>query len=406
MATLETRPGKRGIRFRLVFWLDGKRYSHTLESKTKAQAEVMRASAERKLELIRSGDVKLPEGVDVGTYVATLGQVERKRGTAAIAPLTLGGLFEEYEKALPVGAIEANTLLTTRVHLGHFARLLGEMRPLSEVSYDLLQGYLRQRQKEDNRRGGTISPTTLRKEIRSLSSVWNWALRSGRVTGPFPGQKLSYPSSVERPRFQTWDEIERQIAGGGSEDLWANLFLRREEIDQLLEHVKQHAFKPYIYPMLAMAAHTGARRSELMRSRVEDIDLKQRIVIFRERKRQRNEHTTRSVPLSTFLAKTMAAWLEQHPGGETFYIEKNGGVHPIDTEDVRAHLHGSLAHSKWEKIRGWHVLRHSFASNCAARGIDQRVIDSWLGHQTEEMRKRYRHHFPDQQQAALALVFD
>jgi hypothetical protein len=32
-------------------------------------------------------------------------------------------------------------------------------------------------------------------------------------------------------------------------------------------------------------------------------------------------------------------------------------------------------------------------------------IDAWMGHQTEEMRKRYRHLFPDQQQAALASVF-
>ncbi len=187
--------------------------------------------------------------------------------------------------------------------------------------------------------------------------------------------------------------------------MWANLFLRREEIDELLEHVKKHAYKPYIYPMLVMAAHTGARRSELMRSRIEDIDLKKRIVVFRERKRQRNEHTTRSVPLSAFLAKTMAAWLKGHPGGETFYVEKSGVVQPVDKRDAHTHLVYSLAASKWEHVRGWHVLRHSFASNCAARGIDQRVIDSWLGHHTEEMRKRYRHHFPDQQQAALALVF-
>ena len=57
------------------------------------------------------------------------------------------------------------------------------------------------------------------------------------------------------------------------------------------------------------------------------------------------------------------------------------------------------------EIRGFHTFRHSFASNLAAKGIDQRVIDEWMGHQTEEMRKRYRHLFPDQQRKAIDSVF-
>jgi len=28
----------------------------------------------------------------------------------------------------------------------------------------------------------------------------------------------------------------------------------------------------------------------------------------------------------------------------------------------------------WEVLRGWHVLRHSFISNCASRGVDQRLL--------------------------------
>ena len=40
-------------------------------------------------------------------------------------------------------------------------------------------------------------------------------------------------------------------------------------------------------------------------------------------------------------------------------------------------------------------FRHSFASNLAAASVDQRIIDEWMGHQTEEqMRTRYRHLFP------------
>jgi integrase len=51
------------------------------------------------------------------------------------------------------------------------------------------------------------------------------------------------------------------------------------------------------------------------------------------------------------------------------------------------------------------VLRHSFASNSAVVGVDQRFINAWMGHQTEEMVRRYQHLRPDKQKEALELVF-
>jgi hypothetical protein len=46
-----------------------------------------------------------------------------------------------------------------------------------------------------------------------------------------------------------------------------------------------------------------------------------------------------------------------------------------------------------------------FISACASKGVDQRLIDEWTGHATEEQRKRYRHLYPTTQQAAIASVF-
>jgi hypothetical protein len=33
------------------------------------------------------------------------------------------------------------------------------------------------------------------------------------------------------------------------------------------------------------------------------------------------------------------------------------------------------------------------------------VIDGWIGHETEDMRKRYQHLFPKEKQDALRRVF-
>lgn len=54
----------------------------------------------------------------------------------------------------------------------------------------------------------------------------------------------------------------------------------------------------------------------------------------------------------------------------------------------------------WFKV-GFHTYRHSFASNLAARGVDQRIVDEFMGHQTEAMRKRYRHLFPKDRRTAI-----
>ena len=37
---------------------------------------------------------------------------------------------------------------------------------------------------------------------------------------------------------------------------------------------------------------------------------------------------------------------------------------------------------------------------------DQRLIDAWVGHTTEEMRRRYRHLLPDQSASAIRSVFE
>jgi hypothetical protein len=52
-----------------------------------------------------------------------------------------------------------------------------------------------------------------------------------------------------------------------------------------------------------------------------------------------------------------------------------------------------------------HVLRHSFISALASEGVDQRVIDETVGHQSEEQRKRYRHLYPKVMRDAISRVF-
>jgi integrase len=166
--------------------------------------------------------------------------------------------------------------------------------------------------------------------------------------------------------------------------------------------------------MFCFAAHTGARRSEMIRLRISDIDFEGKKVLLREKKRGKGLRTHRHVPLSPFLATVLQGWLAKHPGGQDVFIQelvvarsktKRDGFDQLTRNEAHDHFKRATQESRWDKLRGWHVFRHSFASNCAARSVDQRLIDAWMGHQTDEMRKRYRHLFPNQEQAAILSVF-
>jgi integrase len=228
-----------------------------------------------------------------------------------------------------------------------------------------------------------------------------------------------YPKTVEKPPFQTREEIERKIGRGGlrtgeEAELWDSLFLTLGEIDELLQHVERTARHKFIHPLFVFAAHTGARRSEILRSRVDDLDFESRTVLIREMKRVKGKRTHRRVPMSPLFATVMKKWVAEHPGGSFTICQglkaagsrKTRTQHtPLTVDEANDHFHRALEGSRWTVIKGFHTLRHSFASNCAARGVDQRLINAWLGHQTEEMVQRYRHLIPSHSASAIESVF-
>ena len=74
-------------------------------------------------------------------------------------------------------------------------------------------------------------------------------------------------------------------------------------------------------------------------------------------------------------------------------------------DEAHDHFKRTLVGSRWAVLRGYHVLRHSFISALASEGVDQRVIDEVVGHQSEEQRKRYRHLYPRVVKEAIVRVF-
>jgi len=411
--------------YHITFRFAGQRYKRSLKTKRRAEADARRVRLEDTLRLVESGRIDVPEDVDIASFLLADGKITsqrpRKKTEDAIfeAAATLEATFDAFFAAIPDGNLEESTLTGMHQHRRHLLRLIGWNFPIQKLTLDSLQTYVNKRCKEKTHYATRVSAVTIHKELVTLGTVWRWAENVNMLHGTFPRRGIRLPKTSELPPFQTWEEIERKISQDHLDDAqasvhWDALYLRRREIDALLSHVKEVAGHPFIYPMFVMAAHTGARRSELLRSRRSDFDFDAAVVTIHEKKRVRGRATTRRVSLSDVLQNAMAQWIEtDHPGGSLTFstggrIARSRTSRPregLSPNQAYDHFRRTLNGSKWDKIKGWHCLRHSFISNLASNGVDQRIIDDFVGHTTEAMRRRYRHLFPNVKQAAIEAVF-
>ena len=132
MASLQERNGS----FRVLFCHHGKLHSFTLGQVERDEAESKTAQVDYLLMRLKQRLIELPEGIDIVTFVEHDGEPPvAARGTPITRQaVTLGRLKERYLATHGNGTIEANSLDTCKLHLGHFCRVLGEGFLLPELT--------------------------------------------------------------------------------------------------------------------------------------------------------------------------------------------------------------------------------------------------------------------------------
>ena len=406
MASLQ----RRSDSWRVIFRYHGLQHFITIGKVDETEAQGVNARYEYLLRLLKQRLLTLPSGMDIVTFLRHDGKPADAIQEAQSPEMTFAQVRDGYLKTIGNGAVESNTLYTSKIHLAHLAATLGDGFPIASLAHADLQRHVTKRSASNH-----VAAVTIKKELDTLRSAWNWAKRMGYVQADFPGAGLVYPKSEEKLPFMTWTEIERRIAtGGDAEALWECLFLREPEIAKFLDFVQQRKAPIWVYPMCVMAAHTGARRSEMIRSERQDVDFEAGIITIREKKRVRGKVTTRRVPMSARLKEA----LEALPlvNGRLFgklsvqTVQKAFmrvvGKHTSAAKNAKTKARREAKRrTKWSVLKGYHVLRHSFISALANKGIDQRIIDELVGHQTEAMRRRYRHLYPQTVANAVKQVF-
>ncbi len=129
----------------------------------------------------------------------------------------------------------------------------------------------------------------------------------------------------------------------------------------------------------------GLRISEALRLKVTHIDSQRMVVIVRGGKGNKDRH----VPLpSRTLELLRNYWLEHKP--RTWLFTRPDG-RPLADHSIRYFLKKACQDCGIAKRVSCHTLRHSYATNLMAQGVDVRVIQVLLGHRSLKTTTLYLH---------------
>jgi integrase len=405
MANLGQKDGIYFIRFRFRC----KEFKKSLKIRSKADAEAARCLIELTIHRLMTGQITLPANVDAGDFIVSGGTLTEPITKPQLAPKppstkALMGQYEESQKNLLAESYHYSQVM----HLRHLAKHLGNKvnAACDQIGFRELDGYLKARL-------AIRHANTAERERITLLQFYKWVVAQGYLVES-PAAKLApIKGGVDRPPFRTLAEINRIINRGGVDSaeilgLWECMYLLPEEIAKLLATVRANAIEDFTFLLHAIPAYTGMRRGEVLRLRWLDVDLDENYITARSRKQSRTRtETVRRIDLHPELRKELVAWREQRPKGQYVICEADT-LDPVPKHRSNRSFWQPMRGTDWclDKKRQWykvgfHTYRHSFASNLAALGVDQRVIDEWMGHQTEAMRKRYRHLCPKMRRSAI-----
>ncbi len=198
------------------------------------------------------------------------------------------------------------------------------------------------------RRQAGKAPATINRELAFLQRVFNVAMKNDKVErNPVTPDMLSKENN-QRVRFLSQDE-EARLRGALPDEHW---------------------------PLVAVALHTGLRRSEQLNLRWEHVDFTTGIITVPRSK----SGETRRVPMNDTVRELLRVlpsrlkrqWVFPSATGET----------PIDGQNfVNRVFLKALAKARIEDF-SWHCLRHSFASRLVMAGVDLRTVQELLGHKS------------------------
>ncbi len=193
-----------------------------------------------------------------------------------------------------------------------------------------------------------------------LSSFFNWLVIGGHITAN-PFDKIPHPevSYTDRRAF-TLEEFDKICLAVGRNIVWENL----------LQRIRNNT-------MIYFLSMTGVRKEELFGLRLDDLDLKNKILTVRaEISKSRITHY---VPIEENLMSHLGTYLEARKTLTTPYLWVSSSEDRNFTEHGGKHFIKKLEEATGLKCH-LHRFRHTFAVNFYVATKDLLRLSSMMGH--------------------------
>ncbi len=417
--------------YSLVFKWKGKAYIKALGTEDLDEAKQIKQDAENQLARIRRGESALASQLlaDGHSIVDVLFGSDRIGHLLASPtddnPLTLSQLKAAFVDALEATGRTPGHIEGTRVHLDHFIRVLGDVRVMSLTDADMT-AFQQKRAKEKTPSNRLVSQGTIRSDFKSLRSAMNWAMeRKPPLLAECPFTIPRITDTTVKPFLPT-EEIKCLLESAGKDDqdeMLARWLLDLKEINSLVEMTATKM--PEMLLPIQLVCSTGMRRVQLVRLAPSDF-VRGRITI--RSKKGAREKGLSDISLTIELRDSVATAVREHvrklpkrccvmfPIFEAFdYSGGNKrwkGKSKRSVEQRRCDRADRLFEklvkgTEFERLDGYHALRHSFISILVAQGKTWDQIAAFVGHLNQKTTQRYIHFLPkDKRETANSIPFD
>ena len=316
--------------------------------------------------------------------------------------LLLSQAWEEYEKspdrATPATVSEALAYKST--FLEFVAWVNDPAVTLRDITGAMAMRYA------DSMRELNIAVSTHNRKLKRIRKVFN-------VLKEYRGEENPFNSAVlyRKEREEREQDVHR-------------LSFTREQEEQLREVLDDDRFKvmnkPEVKVVYYLGMYTGQRMKDCVLLRWSKINLEMRRIWVKQFKTGKEVTIPIAPPLLEVLQVALA-WKKSDADyvcpnvavryNKTNAVGKNVGNNLVNIDMLRVIKWIGLEPSvtvpgrdKKVTVYGFHSLRHSFASYCAAAGVPQATVVSILGADSEVITRYYTHVGDDAQRQAIAAV--
>jgi integrase/recombinase XerD len=259
----------------------------------------------------------------------------------------------------------------------HWLECKGNTEVTSVTTAEINQYYQYISSRPSKKDGGALSPKTTHSHMRIIRDLFEMLLQNEQLKiNPTATLKFYYPQSSEERNTLTQQEVQ--------------------QLYEVCNTAQERA-------ILSLAYGCGLRASELQNCNIEDIKLREKIVIVPKGKGNKR----RVIPLSNGVVKDLSNYYYNQREALTqgrdyklntsnqnaFMLHSRGGRMMDDT--YNKHLKALIERTENEALREKqitiHNLRHSIATHLLEQGIPVEQVRIFLGHSQLETTQIYTH---------------